>query len=491
MATTEKKESKLKVTRVVLRVALLFALAACSRTATPRQVPAAVPETPPPAMAVATPPAPAADTVAVSPAEVARQAVAVFGDSIGVPPDSAVAVIEPEAEEMTWDLDVRSYETHARVEHYVTMFTSEAKGRIVDRLERGSQYEPMIRAKLKAAGLPEDMYYLALIESGYSPDAYSRAAAVGIWQFMTATAKGAGLRVDWWVDERRHPTRSTTAAVRHLSWLKDQFGSLYLAAAAYNGGSGRVSRGLTRYAEQLEGMEGEDVFFALAEQDYLRKETKDYVPQLIAAALVGKNPARYGLTLRRLPPFAYDSVLAGPSLPLMAIAKATGSELRDVAAINTHILRGVTPPKDSLWVNVPVGRAEGFREALAKLPETERTPYSRTKTKKGETFVAVARRVGVTSRQLAWYNPSDGKRKGALPTGTTILVPSADVLRAARDLPDPAIEIYGSSAVRHIVKKGETLSGIAKRYRTSVPTLKRLNRLRKDAIFAGQSLRIR
>ena len=488
MATTEKKESKLKVTRVVLRVAPLIALAACSRTVTPRPMPAPAPEPPQPTIAVAAPAAPV-DTVAVSAAEVTRQAVAVFGDSLGVPPDSAAPAVE--AEEMTWDLDVRSYETHARVEHYVTLFSSEAQGRITDRLERGSQYEPMIRAKLKAAGLPEDMYYLALIESGFSPDAYSRAAAVGIWQFMTATAKGAGLRVDWWVDERRHPTRSTTAAVRHLSWLKDQFGSLYLAAAAYNGGSGRVSRGLTRYAEQLEGMEGEDVFFALAEQDYLRKETKDYVPQLIAAALVGKNPGRYGLTLRRLPAFAYDSVLVGPSLPLAAVAKATGSDLRELSALNTHILRGVSPPKDSLWVNVPVGRVEGYREALSKLTEAERTAYTRTKTRKGETFVGVARRVGVASKQLAWYNPTDAKRKGSLRTGTTILVPSADVLRAARDLPDPAIEIYGSSAVRHIVKRGETLSGIARRYNTNVATIKRLNRLRKDSIFAGQSLRIR
>ena len=491
MATTEKKESKLKVTRVVLRAAPLLALVACSRTVAPRPLPEPAPppaETSPVAAVRATSPT---DTVAVSAAEVTRQAVAVFGDSIGVPPDTAVPPVEAEAEELTSDLDVRSYETHARVEHYVTMFTSEAKGRIVERLERGSQYEPMIRAKLKAAGLPEDMYYLALIESGYSPDAYSRAAAVGIWQFMTATAKGAGLRVDWWIDERRHPARSTTAAVRHLSWLKDQFGSLYLAAAAYNGGSGRVSRGLSRYAEQLEGAEGEDVFFALAEQDYLRKETKDYVPQLIAAALVGKNPTRYGLTLRRLPPFAYDSVLIGPSIPLAAVAKATGSELREVTGLNTHILRGVTPPKDSVWVNVPVGRAEGYREALAALPAADRSAYSRLRSKKGETFVAVARRVGVTSKQLGWFNPTDSRRRGALSTGTTILVPSADVLRAARDLPDPAIEIYGSSAVRHIVRRGETLGGIAKRYRTTVANLKRLNRLKKDAIFAGQSLRVR
>lgn len=433
------------------------------------------------------PAAVAGDSIEVTADEVTREAVAVFGDSIGVPADSAIVA----GDEPSWDMDVRSYETHARVEHYVNAFSGEARTRIAERLALGSQYEPMIRAKLRAAGLPEDMYYLALIESGYSPDAYSRAAAVGIWQFMTATAKGAGLRVDWWIDERRHPTRSTTAAVKHLSWLKDQFGSLYLAAAAYNGGSGRVSRGLTRYADELEGTSGEDVFFALAEHDYLRRETKDYVPQLIAAALVAKDPARHGLTFVPRPPFEYDSIQVGPSVPIAAVAAAAGLELGEVTALNPHILRGVTPPTGTVWVNVPVGRAVGFPAVLATLPAEALEPFRRVASRKGETFAAVAKRLGLSSKQLGWYNPNDSKRRGALRAGTTILVPSAAVVRAARDVPDPAIEIYGSSAVRHIVKRGDTLSGIAKRYRTNVATIKRLNRLRTDAIFAGQSLRVR
>ena len=480
----------MRVSRIVVRTASLLALGACARAATPVNVPAALPvasDSVPHQQSVPALPVPT-DTVAVSASEVTREAVAVFGDSVGVPPDSGIMETE---EEPVWDIDVRAYETHARVAHYVTMFTGDAKSRIADRLERGSRYEPMIRAKLKAAGLPEDMYYLALIESGYSPDAYSRAAAVGIWQFMTATARATGLRVDWWIDERRHPTRSTAAAVRHLGWLKDQFGSLYLAAAAYNGGSGRVSRGLTRFADELEGASGEDVFFALAEQNYLRPETKDYVPQLIAAALVAKSPAKYGLTIRPRPVFEYDSVKVGPSIPLAAVARAAGVTLADLTELNTHILRGVTPPRDSVYVNVPVGRAEGFGTAFEAVPAADRTPYRRVATKSGETFAAVARRVGITTKQLGWFNPTDAKRKGKLATGTTILVPGDDVLRAARDVPDPAIEIYGSSTVRHVVKRGETLSGIAKRYKTTVATLKRLNRLRKDAIFAGQSLRVR
>ena len=130
-------------------------------------------------------------------------------------------------------------------------------------MQRGLRYEPMIRKTFRKAGIPEDMYYLGLVESGYDQHAYSRAAAVGMWQFMTATARGVGLRVDWWVDERRDPMRSTKAAARFLSSLRDQFGSMYLAAAAYNGGPARVSRGLTRYADNVGDSDGDDQFFAL------------------------------------------------------------------------------------------------------------------------------------------------------------------------------------------------------------------------------------
>ena len=164
------------------------------------------------------------------------------------------------------------------------------------------------RRSFAPASLPEDMYYLALVESGYNPHAYSRAAAVGMWQFMATTARGMGLRVDWWVDERRDPVRSTDAAVRFLRGLNEQFGSMYLAAAAYNGGPGRIARGLNRYADDLEGSNPDEMFFTLAEKKYLRGETSNYVPQLIAAALVAKEATEHGLVIQQREPFAYDSV---------------------------------------------------------------------------------------------------------------------------------------------------------------------------------------
>ena len=418
--------------------------------------------------------------------DVTQRAVAVFGDSLAT--DSA------DDEGPTWDIDVRSYENQARVAHYVQQFTGSDRDQLLAQMERGTRYEPMIRAKLHAAGLPEDMTYLALIESGYYPDAYSRAAAVGMWQLMTSTARGAGLRVDSWVDERRDPVRSTDAAISFLRYLRDQFGSLYLAAAAYNGGPGRVSRGLSRYADDLNGTSGDDVFFALAQKDYLRAETRNYVPQLIAAALIAKDPTHYGFVVRPQPAFAYDSVRVPATTPLAAIAHAAKASVAEEAELNPELLRGMTPPKSPRWVRVPPGRADGFEAAFEALPASERAAFRRVAVQKRQSLGSLADGSGVSARQIAAFNPGlEVTKKGLLVPGQTVLVPTPAVVAAARDVPDPAIERYGSSsgsrkATIHVVKKGESLDRIASHYKTSVATLKRLNHLRKDAIFPGQPL---
>lgn len=434
----------------------------------------------------------APDEPSVSSTDVAAEAVRIFGDSTARVEDEPKGGgdVSPEP---TWDIDVRSYETHKRVEYYLGRFQGPVRSAFSEWLSRGTRYEPMIRAKLQAAGLPGDLTYLALIESGYNPHAYSRAAAVGMWQMMTATAKGVGLRVDWWVDERRDPVRSTDAAIRFLNYLHEQFGSLYLAAAAYNGGPGRIARGLSRYADQLEGSSGEDVFFALAEQNYLRAETKDYVPKMIAAALVAKDPRRYGVSVESRPVLEYDTVRVGPETPLAAIAKAAGVTVDNLRELNPHVLRGATPPKDSLTIRLPVGRAAEFDSAFAALPEEDRKAFTRVTTKKGATMVSIARRGSITTKQLKWYNPKlKANKNGTLPVGRVVLLPSPAVVAAAYDIPDPAIERYGSSRGRtHIVRKGESLGLIAKRYKTSVKTLMRLNGLRKSVIYPGQVIVVR
>ncbi len=448
------------------------------------------------ASAAATPAKPAD---AATPDEVVNTVMSVFGDSsvLRAATDSTLIADDPE-----WDIDVRSYETHDRVEYYVGLFSGRGgRERFTARLSRGTRYEPMVRSKLRASGMPEDLTYLALIESGYDPHAYSRAAAVGMWQFMSSTARGVGMRVDWWMDERRDPARATDGAIRFLRDLQRQFGgSLYLAAAAYNGGPGRVARGLTRFASEMDGAAGEDRFFALAEQDYLRAETKNYVPQIIAAALVAKMPARYGLVIDSLPLYAYDSVLVTPAMSLAHIAAASGATKAEVRDLNPAVLRGITPPDASIWARIPVGTADRTRLALDSIPEADRRGY-RVAPVGGSTTTPTgfAARHGVTLKQLRWFNPTiKTTRKGRLVTGQSLRIPTALALDFAREIPDPSIERYGGSSSNtltsrgiHVVKRGESLGAIAKRYSTTVARLKSLNGIKGSRVIAGQTLRVR
>ncbi|MEP7088016.1 MAG: transglycosylase SLT domain-containing protein [Gemmatimonadota bacterium] len=429
------------------------------------------------------------DTVHVAQRDLTHEAVKIFGDSVATAPAAAA--------EPTWDIDVRSFETHDRVVYFVGRFTGPSSDRFVQELARGGRYEPIIRRKLHAAGMPEDMTYLALIESGYNPHAYSSAAAVGLWQFMASTARGTGLRVDWWIDERRDPVRSTDGAIKFLGWLKDQFGSYYLAAAAYNGGAGRVSRGLKRYADEVEGESGDSAFFSMAAAgNYLRAETRDYVPKLIAAALVAKEPGKYGLKVSYLPEFAYDTVTVGGATPLTAIAKASSASLAAIQDLNPEVLRGITPPDQRFVVRVPRGHADGFDSAYAQLASSDRAAFTRSSVKKGETMSSIAQRAGVSVRSLTWYNRGlKATKRGRLPIGEAVLLPSSAVVAGALDIPDPSVEKWGSSkrgsTTTHVVQKGETLGRIAVRYGTTVTGLMRLNGMSGSRLVPGQVLLVK
>ncbi|QJR34571.1 lytic transglycosylase domain-containing protein [Gemmatimonas groenlandica] len=477
-------------------VLLLLATGACGRAGSVAPVTTPTPVAAKSAPVAATVTAPTAKADRATTDEVVSAVVAVFGDSAVLHPADSASI----ADDPIWDINVRSYETHDRVEHYVGLFSNSAKERFLARLSRGTRYEPMIRAKLRASGMPEDLTYLALIESGYDPHAYSRAAAVGMWQFMSGTARGVGMRVDWWMDERRDPARSTDGAIRFLRDLQKQFGSLYLAAAAYNGGPGRVARGLTRFASEMDGAEGEDRFFALAEQDYLRAETKNYVPQIIAAALVAKMPARYGLVIDSLPLYGYDSVLVTPGTSLAHIAAASGATKAEVRDLNPAVLRGITPPDASIWARVPVGLADRTRLALDSIPEEDRRGF-RMASVSGSTGTPAgfADAHGVTVKQLRWFNPTiKTTKKGRLVAGQSLRIPSDLAIDFAREIPDPGIERYGGSSPTtltsrgiHVVKRGESLGAIAKRYGTTVPRLKSLNGIKGSRVIAGQTLRVR
>jgi membrane-bound lytic murein transglycosylase D len=472
--------------RAALWVGML-AVGACGRAGLlPRTAPAALEPVAVPAgatssVAVAAPPTvdvsgPALDGPAPSPEPEA-------------PKEAPPAPVPPPA----WDIDVAPYESHQRVEYFVQRFSGPMKPSFELALERQSRFAPMILERLRAGGLPEDMIYLSLIESWYDPHAYSVAAAVGMWQFMTSTAKGVGLRVDWWVDERRDPVRSTEAAVRYLNELHADFGSIFLSAAAYNGGPGRVSRGLAANAAALEGSDGDDRFFALSDNTRaLRPETRDYVPKLIAAALVGKDPARYGVEVRRAEPWSFDSVQVEANVPFAAVAKAATVPLDTLRDYNPQYLRGMTPPSGgAVWLRVPVGHAVGFDSTLAALPEAERTATARHVTREGDFITRIARANGLTAKELNWYNPQATRLpNGNLHAGQRILVPRRDVVAAARDVPNPSIERFGASSV-YVVRRGDNLGLIARRHGTTVAHLKRLNRLSSDVIRIGQRLRTR
>jgi membrane-bound lytic murein transglycosylase D len=395
-----------------LGLPLLMALGASAASAMPAQVPVPIPVPVP---------------------------VVALNDSGAVPPVIAADSVRGSL----WDIEVEAHASRARVTYFVDVFSGRVKSAFEKGLSRQSRYASLIGDRLRARGLPQDLTYLAFIESWYNPDAYSKAAAVGMWQFMARTAKGVGLRVDWWVDERRDPVRSTEGAVRLLSSLHDEFGSLFLAAAAYNGGSGRVSRGMTQFARRVDAAEGEDKFFALSDTRYLRPETRDYVPKIIAAALIAKQPERYGLVVDSLPAFGFDSVWVAGGIPLAAVALGAAVPVDSVEELNTHILRGLTPPDDSMWVRVPVGTAEGFAERFAALDSTDLFGLTRVRSKTGESMASIARKHKLTAKQLNWYNPKATRLKsGNLVPGQTILVPSLAVVRAARDVPNPAIERY-------------------------------------------------
>jgi membrane-bound lytic murein transglycosylase D len=479
-------------------------LASCARRA-PEQTPIPV--------VVAAPVVPAPDTVkrdtvvapVVSDSDVVRRAAAIFD---GVPAAPAPQASGPRASDgPTWDIDVRSYETHDAVSQWVRIFSGSARGYMERSMSRGTRYDAMLRRKFRDAGLPEDMTYLALIESSYLTSAYSRAAAVGMWQFMAPTARGIGMRVDWWVDERRDPIRATEGAIDFLTDLHDAYGSWYLAAAAYNGGPGRVSRGLRRFSEEMEGAEGEDQFFALAEQKYLPRETKAYVPKLIAAAIVAKEPARYGLRVDTMPKYEYDSVDVVGGAPLSAIATAAGTTLDAIKDLNPHMLRGVTPPGERFEVRVPIGASTGFNARFNALPEATRVGWREVRVADARSAQSIADDAGIPVKSLRWINPRlSTDRRGRIPAGTLLRIPTTDAVAGARDIPDPSLVGTTSRGVtnggssrgaerlvsqRVRVRRGETLSSVARRTGVSVKTLRALNNVPGGRVRAGQVLVVR
>ena len=408
-------------------------------------------------------------------------------------PGGANGVATPE---VTYDIDVSTYGSHARVQYYLDFFQGPARERFAIWLQRMPRFEPMIRAKLRENGVPEDMVYLALIESGYSNSAVSRARATGMWQFMKGTGKLYGLRIDSWVDERRDPIRATDAAARHLADLRDRFGSMYLAAAAYNAGAGKVGRGLRRIGDDDEEDDNPDAtFFRLYDTRFLRRETKDYVPKLIAAALIAKQPEKYGFQKTvGVEPMRYDSIFVADATGLDVLARLADTSVATLRELNPQFIRLVTPPHQSSVVRLPAGSGEMVTSRYAALEPRERVSFVDHTVSRGENLASIARLYHVSTRLITDANP--GVRVSRLRSGTHVMIPTSFVPAVAEPAAAPVTRSIragasGTTTIRYRVRSGESLSTIAGKYATSVDRLRSLNAIaRGEVLRAGQVIRV-
>jgi len=405
-------------------------------------------------------------------------------------------------EEPAWTLPA---DRNPRVDYWIRFLRTTNRDKTKLWLERSGRYAPYIRRELKARGMPEDLVYLALIESGFSPRAYSRAHAVGIWQFVAATARRFGLEVSAYVDERRDVVKATEAALDYLQELYDRFGSWYLAAAAYNTGENRVERILQ---ERAGGARGHDsLFWKIA--DALPAETRNYVPMLLAGTILGKFPDRFGFgDVVPEPPEAYDTVTVPDATELAVIARAAGVPREEVERLNPHFYRGVTPPGRAVQVRVPRGRGDAFRIAYARIPPAERVSVRTHRVRPGETLSGIALRYGTTVEALQAANRI--RRPRSLRAGQRIVIPSgaAALAVAAESRPaDDARDRTAAPLARGVaaapgrarpgaqmyrVRPGDSLWSIARRFGVTVEQLRTWNGLARSAtIVPGQRLAVR
>lgn len=399
-----------------------------------------------------------------------------------------------------------------RVLSYVELFQGRLKEYVEEALQRGSKYLPMIQSVFRAEGLPLDLAYIPIVESAFKPNALSRAKATGVWQFMRGTALENGLRHDWYIDERSDPEKATHAAAKYLKTLHEMFdGDWHLALASYNGGPGRVQRALKRHDA--------DDFWALAARGAkaLPRETREYVPMILAAMIVARNPAQYGIAFEADPPIEYEKVLVPKAVDLRRVAEWAGTSIDDIQQLNPELRRWTTPVRYEYEIKVPVGSAETLRARLAEATDSELTAVKWYTVRRGESLSTIARKLKVSRVDLAEANGLSTRSR--VRSGQSLIIPRAPATvlaaRADRRAP-PAIAASrtlggtGSDApvVRasnetsengkatrpsrktYRVRRGDTLISIARAFNTTVDKIKSWNGLRGSRITAGSRLTI-
>jgi membrane-bound lytic murein transglycosylase D len=392
--------------------------------------------------------------------------------------------IEDEVSEIVHDLPI---EINDRVLGFLEYYTK-GRGRnsMEVGLERMGRYQPMIEKVLKEEGVPLDLIYLCQAESAFEPRALSRAKAKGMWQFISSRGKEYGLRQTWWIDERSDPEKSTRAAARHLKDLYQQFGDWYLAMAAYNSGPMRVQRAMQKTSG--------DNFWTLAEKKALPRETINYVPNILALTIIGKNPEKYGFNITPVDPLETERVSVDKATDLRVIAEAIAVPVEELRALNTHVLRWTTPPDDNdFQLILPKGLATKFTEQIAQLPESKRVLFREHTVRKGDTLGAIAKKYGTSTSELSQAN-NLGK-KPVLKAGQSIIIPMSGVTpplaaSASKSKAATAKSVVANAArsIWYTVRSGDTLGKIATRFNTTVDKLKSWNRLNSTKLVVGKKL---
>lgn len=392
-------------------------------------------------------------------------------------PDSLVPATGITLDALTADLLVMDNQAVRRWEEY---FTGRGRKHFQFWLERQAAVENLVSTLLAEQGLPRELIYLAMIESGLSSQAVSNVGAVGPWQFMPGTAKAYALRNDWWVDERRDLEMSTRAAARYLKRLHDEFGDWALVLAAYNSGENRVARKIRQH--------GHDNFWDMR----LPSQTTAYVPKFIAAARIGEDPARFGFEVKPQPLLAYDVIKVDDATDLELIAECAGVPARDIKILNPALLRGATPPEAKGYpVRVPAGSGDQAALALRKVPADRRLTWRQHRVKRGETLGAIARLYGTNVADLAKLN--NLRDVHLIRPGNQLLIPMPAEL-AAKAIARAAesghyVPPAGYERVSYKVKPGDNLGKIARTLGVTVNHLRKVNGLQKSTlIHPGQKI---
>jgi membrane-bound lytic murein transglycosylase D len=385
-----------------------------------------------------------------------------------------------------------------RVLRYVELFQGRLRDYLTAGLSRGAQYLPMIQSVFRAEGLPLDLAYVPLIESAFKPTALSRAKAKGVWQFMPATGGEMGLKQDWFIDERSDPEKATIAAARYFKSLHRTFDDWHLAMASYNGGPGRMQRAIKKAGER-------DFWDLTATSRFLPRETRDYVPMILAAVIIAKNPTKYGFDVIATPSPLVETVAVPRAVDLRRVAEWAGVSADYIQRLNPELRRWTTPMRAASYdLTVPSGTAELVRERLAEASPNELNALQWHVVKRGETLTTIARKLRVNRKDLAEANYLRTTSK--VNSGQKLLIPrmpsaallararaGADATAAVADLGDATFEDSATEETTrlvHRVKAGETLTSIARKYQTTVEHLRSVNNLRGSTLKVGFRLTV-